>query len=97
MINFEERTIDVPASAGLNGNQIYLMVDKELVEFVKDGKLPEGKEHPYEMQSVKLGERTGQEPINVGLSSVILQRVQLKQGWSIFDSTLKEQKEGKAE
>lgn len=93
MINFEDKTIDVPASAELNGHQIYLMVDKELAQFIVDSKLPEDKQHPYEMQTIKLGEKTGLEPINVGTSVVLLQRVQLKQDWGIIDSTLKPQEE----
>jgi hypothetical protein len=89
MIDFEKKTITILKDANFNGHQIYHMVDSEIAKHVVDGKLPEGKEHPYELQTVKLGERTGLEPISVGLSTILMQRVQLRAGWHIIQEDAK--------
>jgi hypothetical protein len=91
MINFKNKTIDVLSNLNLTGNQIYLMVDQELknlAEAEESGKLPDGFDGPYEVQTIKIGERTGQEPITVGLSVVLLQRIQLKETWNIVDPSV---------
>ena len=83
MINYETKRIEIPDNSGLTGGQIFQLVEQEMSKIIVNGKLPEGKEHPYELKNVKIGGASGQEPIQVGTSVVILQRIQLKEGWDI--------------
>ena len=87
MINFEEKTITIPAGAELTGTQVFQLTEQKIKEshLAENGKLTEGLDYPYEIQTVKLGDKTGTEGINVANSIVLLQRLQLKESWRIVE------------
>jgi hypothetical protein len=92
MLNYEEKTITVAEGLELTGNQVYLLVQQEMPK-TEDSKT---EDDPYEIITVKLGNRTGQEPIEVGESIILLQRVQLKVGWQIVQDQSEKQKQDRA-
>lgn len=93
MIDFENKRIQIPQGSNLNGAQILQLVEQEIRDnYWKDGKLLEGLEHPYEIRTVKIGGNAGNEPINVGNSAILLQRIQIRENWIITDQPLPEEK-----
>ena len=78
-INYEKKQIEVVEDVKLNGHQIYLMVQQDR----RENDESRSWDDPYAVVTVKLGDRTGQESIEVGESIILLQRLQLKDDWKV--------------
>lgn len=79
-IDYNNKEITIPEVAQLSGHQIYQMVAQDR----RDNAEAAAYEDPYGIVTVKLGNRTGAESIDVGESIILLQRLQLQDGWKII-------------